>query len=85
MNSVDEENFTLTMFKFFSFFFLEMMDCYTKEIMFFESFCNCGTHFQRSDRGRLLVIWFEEVSLDVEGQVAPLLEASAMADADGRV
>ena len=33
----------------------------------------------------VMALWFEEVSLDVEGQVAPLLEASAMADADGRV
>lgn len=61
-----------------------MMDFYTKEIMLFETFETCETRFQRSS-GRKPVLWFEEVSLDVEGQVAPLLEASAMADADGRV
>ena len=60
-----------------------MMDCYTKELMFFESF----VIVRRVSKDPVVVMapWFEEVSLDVEGQVAPLLEASAMADADGRV
>ena len=59
------------------------MHFYTKEIMLFESFVIVG-HVSK-DPVVVMALWFEEVSLDVEGQVAPLLEASAMADADGRV